>query len=116
VKAGGAFGEFFARCRGIKCGQLFAANDGWRNFVGEKLRFFAGPKTGERKDGFAYTGFADLFAFAGAGDAEPVGARSFESFGNLRSAVAVAVAFDDAENFARCGAFFGFGFTKSRMA
>src|SRR5712691_3979105 len=56
VEAGGAFGDFLARCRGIERGQLFAANDGWRNFVGEKLRFFAGPETGQGENGFAYAG------------------------------------------------------------
>ncbi len=45
-------------------------------------------------------------AFFRAGDAEPVGAGFFQSFGYWRAAVAVGVAFDDAENFSRRGALF----------
>jgi len=46
-------GQFFVRCGGIECGQLFAANDGWRYLVGEKLRFFAGPETRKRENRLA---------------------------------------------------------------
>src|SRR5258708_1800622 len=108
VEACGTFGDFLARCRGIECDQLFAANDGGGNFVGEKLRFFAGPETGKSKNGSAYAGFANLFAFSSAGDAEPVGAESFEGLSYLRATVAVAVAFNDAENLSGRRAIFGF--------
>src|SRR5947209_1334396 len=93
---------------GIQRRQLFATNDGGRNFVGEKFFFFAGPEAGEREDGFADPSIAKLFAFGGAGDAKPVGAGLFESLGDFRAAVAVAIAFDDAENFSRRSALFGF--------
>jgi hypothetical protein len=88
---------------------LFATNDGRRNPIGDELIFFAGPETSERKNRFADAGFADLLAFGGAGYAEPVGAGFFKNFGDLRAAMAVAIALNDAQDFARRGAFFGFG-------
>jgi hypothetical protein len=69
--------------------------------VFDQADFFARRKAGEHQDGFAYASFADGYAFFGAGYAEPVGAGLFEGFGDLGAAVAVAVAFDDAEDFAR---------------
>lgn len=82
--------------------KLLAAMDYSREIVLDETRFFAGPETCEDENGIANAGFADGDAFFGAGYAKPMGASFFESFGDLRAAVAVAVAFDDAENLARC--------------
>src|SRR5260370_31617504 len=109
VEADRAYAELAFRSSGIQSGELFAANDGRRNFVGEKLGFFARPETGEGEYRFADAHFADFLAFGGASDAKPIGAGFLEGFGDFRSAVAVAIAFDNAENFARNGQFFGFG-------
>src|SRR5262249_28159864 len=76
------------------------------DFVFEELVFFAGPETGEGENRFANAGFAYSFSFRGAGDAEPIGASPFKCLGDLRAAVAVAVAFDDTENFSRRCALF----------
>src|SRR5579859_2452671 len=75
--------------------------DYWREVVLQEIGFFAGPETSQHQNGFAHAGFADVDAFVGAGDAEPVGAGLLEDFGDLRAAVAVAVALDDGENLAR---------------
>src|SRR5438132_2181628 len=108
METDGALCEFTTRRGGIDRSQLFAANDGGIDAICKQLRLFTGPKTCERKNRFAYAGFANLFALGGASDAEPIGTRFFEGFGNLRAAVAIAIAFDNAEDFSRGGALFGF--------
>ena len=72
----------------------------------QEVGFFAGPKAGEHQDGFADAGFADVDAFVGAGDAEPIGAGLLEDLGDLPAAVTVAIALDDGEHLARCFALF----------
>src|SRR5271166_4690108 len=71
--------------------------------------FFAGPEAAENEDGSANTGLADFDAFGGGGYAEPIRAGYFQGLGDLRAAVAVRVAFDDGENFARSVSLFGSG-------
>src|SRR5579859_1017378 len=70
------------------------------------MRLFAGDEAGEDEHGAFYAGLADGDAFFGAGDAEPIVAKFFKGLGDLRSAVAVTIAFDDAQHFSRRGAIF----------
>src|SRR5579859_215689 len=81
--------------------ELFAADDDGGQVVFEEPRLFAGPETREHENRFADSSFADGNAFLRAGDAEPIGTGFFESFSDLRPSVAVAVALDDAQDFAR---------------
>jgi len=81
--------------------ELFAARDGRRQVVVEETLLFAGPEAGKNENRAADTGFADFRAFGGAGDAEPLRASLLQGFGDLRPAVAVAIAFDDREDFTR---------------
>lgn len=81
--------------------KLLAAMYDCGQIIFKKARLFAWPETCEDKDRVADAGFTHGDAFFGAGHAEPIGAGFFEGFGDLRAAVAVAVAFDDAKDFAR---------------
>ena len=97
-------GAFFGTDAGggaIELLELLAAMNYGSEIVFDETGFFAGPKTCEDENWIANTGFANGDAFLGTGDAEPIGAGFFESFGDLRAAVAVAIAFDDAQDFAR---------------
>src|ERR1700761_4216223 len=86
--------------------KLLATMNSWSEIVLDEGFFFAVPETTEHEDGCAHADFADINAFAGRGDAEPVGAKSFESFCDLRATVTVAIAFHDRKDFARRAAFF----------
>src|SRR5258708_30460070 len=68
--------------------------DYWSQIVFQETSFFAGPKTSQHENRFAHAGFAHVDAFVGAGNAEPVGAGLLQDLGNLRAAVAVAIALD----------------------
>src|SRR5271168_1728699 len=81
--------------------ELFAAVDYGGEVVLDDARFFSGNEAGEDENRLAHADFADGDAFFGAGDAEPVGAGFLQRLGDLRAAVAVAIAFDDGENFSR---------------
>src|ERR1700722_665634 len=70
-----------------------------RQMVFDEARLLAGPETCEYKNRLLHAGFANGDAFLRAGDAKPVGAGFFESLGYLRSAVSIAIAFDDGKNF-----------------
>src|SRR5208283_5899310 len=70
-------------------------------FVFQENLLFAGPEAAEYKNRLAYPGLANLHAFARRSHAKPVGAVLLQSFGGLRASVAVAIAFDDAQHFAR---------------
>src|SRR6266849_3875323 len=80
--------------------------DYWSQIVFQETSFFAGPKTSQHENRFAHAGFAHVDAFVGAGNAEPVGAGLLQDLGNLRAAVAVAIAFDDGQHLARRFALF----------
>ena len=72
----------------------------------QEIFFLAGPETAEDEDWRTDAGLANFDAFAGGGDTEPIRAGLFEGFGDSRATVAIAIAFDDGENFARSLAFF----------
>src|SRR5438093_545285 len=63
------------------------------------MRLFARDEAGENQHGPLYAGLPDGDSLFGAGDAEPIGAEFFERFGDLRPAVAVAIALHDAQPF-----------------
>jgi len=85
----------------IKLRELFAAVDHRREVVCEEAGLFARPKTGEDKDRLADARLADGDAFFRASDAKPIRAGLFEGLGDLRPAMAIAVALDDAKDFPR---------------
>src|SRR5208283_772853 len=72
-----------------------------RQFVFQENLLFAGPEAPEHQDRLAYPSLANLHAFARRSHAKPVGAVLLQGFGGLRAAVAVTIAFDDAQHFAR---------------
>src|SRR6266404_1502028 len=91
-----------AFCRGtIQRLQLLATMHHWSQIMLQQICFFAGPETGQHQNWFAYARFANVDPFIRAGDAEPVRASFFEYFGNLRSAMPIAVALHNREHFAR---------------
>src|SRR5580692_12030290 len=96
----GAFLGKDASSGAIKWLELLATMDHGRQIVFEKARLFAGPETCQHKHGLPDAGFAHGDAFFRAGDTEPVRSGFFECLGHLRAAMAIAVAFDDAEDFA----------------
>src|ERR1700722_4634518 len=66
--------------------------------------FLARPESGEDQDRLANAGGAQLGAFRGAGDAEPVGAGLGQRARNRNDAVAVGVALDYCKDFPPRGA------------
>src|SRR5215470_18511671 len=72
------------------------------------MRLFTGDETCEDQHGALDAGFAEGNSLFRTGHAEPVRAEFLEGFRDLRPAVAVAVALNDAQNFTRRFALFGF--------
>lgn len=100
----GFFRAFFGDDAGgsvIELGELLRTMDYCREIVLDETVFFAGPETCQNENRVLNAGFADGDAFFGASDAEPIRAGFFEGFGDFGAAVAVTIAFDDAENLAR---------------
>src|SRR5690349_386761 len=91
-----------AACGGaLEQRQLIAAMNDGGEIVLEQAGFLAGDESRKDENGLANASFAHGNAFIGAGDAKPIGARLFERLGDLRTAVAVTIALDDGQNFAR---------------
>src|SRR5580700_3747562 len=63
------------------------------------MLFFALPETGEHQNRLANSGIAQISAFVGTSDAEPIGSRLSQYFGDGNSAQAVGVGLDDGKNF-----------------
>src|SRR5580692_9213437 len=80
--------------------------NGGREVVLDQEFFFALPETTENQNRCVYADLADFDAFDRGGYAKPIGAKFLEGFGGWCATVAVSVAFDDAEHFARRFAFF----------
>src|SRR5882724_4718519 len=89
------------RCGAIQLCQLLAAvNDCCQSMFDQAL-LFALHKAGQDEYWVANAGFTQGNAFVRASHAEPIGSGLLESFGDLRAAMTVAIAFDDRENLAR---------------
>src|SRR5260370_16275770 len=69
-------------------------------------RFLSRAESRQHQDGVADAVLPDRNALVRTGDAKPVRAGLLQCLGHFGSAMAVAVAFDDGENFARRFAFF----------
>src|SRR6266436_1008459 len=88
-------------CRGtIQRLQLLATMYHRGQIMLQQICFFAGPKTGQHQNWLAYACFANLDTFICASNAEPVRTRLLQYFGNLRSAMPIAVALHNREHFA----------------
>src|ERR1700722_2694343 len=85
----------------IELFQLLAAMYHCRQIVFDEARFFTGEEARQHENRLADAGLAHGDAFFRARDTEPVRAGLFQRFGDLRAAMAIAVSFDDAKNFAR---------------
>src|SRR5690349_773434 len=98
-----------ARRRATENGKLLAAVDDRRQIVLEKMGLFAGDEAGKNEDRALHSGLANGDSFFRAGHAEPVGAKFLERLRDLRAAVSVTVALNNAQNFPRGFAFFAWG-------
>ena len=99
---------FLAQLRGggfVRKKLLATVNCG-SEVVLQEIFFLAGPEATEDEDGRANAGLANFDALTGRGDTEPIRAGLFEGLGDRGATVAIAIAFDDRENFARSFAFF----------
>jgi len=81
--------------------ELVAAVNDRSEVVFEERGFFAGPEAGENQNRLANASLANLDAFGGGSDAEPVGASFFKDFCDLRAAMTVTVALDYRQDQAR---------------
>src|ERR1700736_2731025 len=94
-----------ANSRAVSCSgtfqiwELLATVNHGGQIVLNETGFFARHEAREDEDGSADASFAYGYAFVRAGDAEPIAAGFFQGGGNLGTAVAVAIAFHDGENF-----------------
>ncbi len=72
----------------------------------DKIFLFAAPETAENQNWLAHAKLAQFDSFSGRSHAKPIRARFLQRLGNLRPPVAVAIALDDAQNFAGSLSFF----------
>src|ERR1700687_1829191 len=98
---GATRGAGCASSRAFEQSELIAAREGWRQAMLDDALFLARPKTSHHQDRLFDAGIANLDAFFGAGDPEPIRSSLFQGFGARRSSVPVSGAFYNGKNLSR---------------
>ena len=101
------FAEF--RSGGFKRSELFATMNRGGQIVMKEIIFFAGPKSTQHQNRFVDPGLAKLHTLASRSHSKPIATKFFQRLSYLRTAVPVAVTFDDAQHLTWCLSFFRWG-------
>src|SRR5260370_17277242 len=80
-------------CGAVQRFELLAAMDYGSEIVLQEIGFLPGPETCQHQDRLAHPGLADVDAFVGAGDAEPIRAGFLQNFVASPAPLAVAPPF-----------------------